>query len=161
MRSRPAWWVIAAIAASAIGVAPWTPLRAQEAAGMAPRTASYSIDATLDPSAHTLTGREMITWRNPGDKPAYSIRLHLYWNAWRNTESTWLQQRRLAGLSEELFERPAEDFGWQQLTELRLVNPDGTPGADLLPGFRYVQPVDQNAADRSLAAADLPVGIEP
>ena len=29
--------------------------RAQEPAGMAPRTASYSIDATLDPSARTIT----------------------------------------------------------------------------------------------------------
>jgi Peptidase family M1 domain len=153
--------VIAAMAASAIGVASWTPIRAQEPAGPAPRTASYSIDATLDPAAHTLTGREMITWRNPGDKPAYSLRLHLYWNAWRNTESTWLRQRQLAGLSEEMLESRAEDFGWQQVTELRLVNPDGSPGADLLPGFRYIQPVDQNTADRSLAAADLPVGIEP
>jgi hypothetical protein len=145
----------------AIGVASSAPVGAQEPAGFAPRTASYSIDATLDPAARSLTGRETITWRNPGDKPAYSIRLHLYWNAWRNTESTWLRQRRLAGLSEEIFESRAEDFGWQQVTELRLVNPDGSPGADLLPGFRYIQPVDQNTADRSLAAADLPVAIEP
>jgi Peptidase family M1 domain len=129
--------------------------------GFAPRTASYSIDATLDTGARTLTGREIVTWRNPGGKPAYSIRLHLYWNAWRNTESTWLKQLKLAGLEEELFDRPAADFGWQQVTELRLINPDGTPGADLLPGFRYIQPIDQNTADRSLAAADLPVGIEP
>ena len=77
------------------------------------------------------------------------------------TESTWLRQLKLAGLEEELFDRPAADFGWQQVTELRLINPDGTPGADLLPGFRYIQPIDQNTADRSLAAADLPVGIEP
>ena len=149
------------MAASAIGVASSAPVGAQEPAGLAPRTASYSIDATLDPAARSLTGREIITWRNPGDKPAYSIRVHLYWNAWRNTESTWLRQRQLAGLSEEMFESREKDFGWQQVTELRLVNPDGSPGADLLPGFRYIQPVDQNSADRSLAAADLPVGIEP
>jgi Peptidase family M1 domain len=149
------------MAASAIGVASSAPVGAQEPAGLAPRTASYSIDATLDPAARSLTGREIITWRNPGDKPAYSIRVHLYWNAWRNTESTWLQQRQLAGLNEEMFESREEDFGWQQVTDLRLVNPDGSPGADLLPGFRYIQPVDQNTADRSLAAADLPVGIEP
>jgi hypothetical protein len=161
MRSRPAWWVIAAMATTAIGVTSWTPVRAQEPAGLAPRTASYSIDATLDPAARTLTGREVVTWRNPGDTPAYSLRLHLYWNAWRNTGSTWLRQRQLAGLSEDMFDSRAQDFGWQQVTELRLVNPDGSPGADLMPGFRYVQPVDQNAADRSLAAADLPVGIEP
>jgi hypothetical protein len=136
--------------------------RAQDAAGMAPRTASYSIDATLDPAERTITGREVVTWRNSGTIPAYSIRLHLYWNAWRNTDSTWLRQRALAGLGrDELAERSASDFGWQQVTELRLVNPDGTPGADMLASFRYIAPTDQNRADRSLAAADLPVAVPP
>ena len=81
---------MAAIATSAIVLPATDAVRAQEPAGFAPRTASYSIDATLDPAARTLTGREIVTWRNPGGKPAYSIRLHLYWNAWRNTGSTWL-----------------------------------------------------------------------
>jgi hypothetical protein len=154
-------WLVTLVVACAIGLPASEAMRAQEPTGFAPRTASYNIDVTLDPAAHSLTGREVITWRHPGDKPAYSIRLHLYWNAWRNTDSTWLRQLQLAGLEEELFDRPAEDFAWQQITELRLLNPDGTPGADLLPGFRYIQPVDQNAADRSLAAAELPIGISP
>lgn len=161
MTSRPTPW-LGAVAAAAIALGPGHGVRAQEPGGLAPRIASYSIDATLDPAARTLTGREIITWRNPGTIPAYSIRLHLYWNAWRNTDSTWLRQRALAGLGQEaLAERTAADFGWQQVTELRLVNPDGTPGADLLPGFRYISPTDQNQADRSLAAADLPVAVPP
>ncbi len=52
------------------------------------KTASYDIDVRLDPAARTITGREVITWRNPGQIPAFSIRLHLYWNAFRNTRST-------------------------------------------------------------------------
>src|SRR5215208_2220884 len=63
----------------------------------APRTANYDIDVTLDPATRTLTGSELVTWRNPGQIAAYSFRLHLYWNAFRNTNSTWLKQRRLAG----------------------------------------------------------------
>jgi hypothetical protein len=161
MRFGRTWWVGTALVGSTLTLPASGTVRAQEASGFAPRTASYSIDATLDPAARTLTGAEIITWRNPGGTPAYSIRLHLYWNAWRNTGSTWLQQLRLAGLEPELFERPAADFGWQQVTELRLLNADGTPGMDLMPGFRYIQPVDQNADDRSLAAADLPVGVPP
>jgi len=42
------------------------------------RIANYDIDVTLDPKARTLTGSELITWRNPGQIAAYSIRLHLY-----------------------------------------------------------------------------------
>jgi hypothetical protein len=129
--------------------------------GLSSRTASYFIDATLDPTARTLTGTSVVTWRNPGDIPAYSIRLHLYWNAWRNTESTWLRQRQLAGLGSRLIDRPAEDFGWQELTALAVVNPDGSDGPNLLPVLRFIQPEDHNPSDRSLAAADLPDGVPP
>ncbi|HQZ39236.1 MAG TPA: M1 family metallopeptidase [Vicinamibacterales bacterium] len=150
-----------ALLACSLGAALTVPVQARQDAGLAPRTASYSIDATLDADARTLTGRETITWRNPGGVPAYSIRLHLYWNAWRNTGSTWLSQLALAGVEGDLLDRPAGEFGWQQVTELRVVNPDGSPGPDLMPSFRYIQPSDQNSADRSLAAADLPAGVAP
>ncbi|MEZ5286353.1 MAG: M1 family metallopeptidase [Vicinamibacterales bacterium] len=154
-------WPALVLAVLAAGAAPGVPVEARQAAGLTPPTARYSIDATLDAGTHGLTGRETITWRTPGGIPAYSIRLHLYWNAWRNTGSTWLQQLALGGVAGDLLDRPAADFGWQQVTELRLLNPDGTPGADLMPTFRYIQPSDQNPEDRSLAAADLPVGIPP
>src|ERR1700752_1183512 len=162
MRSRRYRSLAAVLITFALAIGGDDRTRAQEPASMAPRTASYSIDATLDPAARTITGREVVTWRNPGTIPAYSIRLHLYWNAWRNTDSTWLRQRALAGLGRNaLAERTASDFGWQQVTELRLVNPDGTPGADMLASFRYISPTDQNQADRSLAAAELPVAVPP
>jgi hypothetical protein len=154
-------WRLALVAALAVGLTPTGSLLAQDRDPLAPRTASYHIDATLDATARTLTGREVITWRNPAGVPAYSIRLHLYWNAFRDTNSTWLSQLRLGGLADELAGRAARDFGWQQITELRLLQPDGDPGPDLLPSLRYIQPNDQNPADRSLAAADLPVGIAP
>ena len=41
---------------------------------LAPRTADYDIDVTLDPATRTLTGRELVTWRNPGQVAAYSTR---------------------------------------------------------------------------------------
>jgi len=157
---RKVWLAVAAIAFIA-GVRSPAPLAAQSGEGMAPDIASYSIDATLDAAARTLTGREVITWRNPGNVPAYSIRLHLYWNAWRNTDSTWISQLKLAGRADQALGRPADEFGWQQVTELRLMNADGSAGPDLMPGFRYIQPGDQNPADRSLAAADLPNGVAP
>jgi hypothetical protein len=122
------------------------------------RTASYDIDVTLDPATRTLTGSEIITWRNPGALPAYSIRLHLYWNAFRNTNSTWLKQRQLAG-DNALGAAPESDFGYTNVTSLKQLNPDGSETE--LPRFRHISPDDQNRDDRSLAAADLPVGVQP
>jgi hypothetical protein len=149
------WLAIAALAAPAAQQQPpVSPLR-QDTNDVA----SYDIDVSLDPAARTLTGREVITWRNPGSIPAYSIRLHLYWNAFRNTNSTWLRQRQLAG-DDALGSAEESDFGYTQVTELVFLKPDGTED-NMLPRLRYISPDDQNRDDRSLAAADLPVGVPP
>ena len=59
----------ATLAALVLGAALTAPLQARQDTGLAPRIASYSIDATLDAAARALTGRETITWRNPGAVP--------------------------------------------------------------------------------------------
>lgn len=137
-----------------------TPLTsAQATPSVSPRIANYDIDVTLDPATRTITGRELITWRNPGQIPAYSIRLHLYWNAFRNTNSTWLKQRRLAG-HDPFASSPADDFGYTNVTRLVRLNDDGTE-TDLMKDFRFISPDDQNTEDRSLAAATLVDAVEP
>ena len=128
-------------------------------ANVSPRVADYDIDVTLDPAARTLTGTEVITWRNTGQIPAYSVRLHMFWNAFRNTNSTWLKQRQLAGTN-PFANSTEDDFGYSTITSLALLNTDGTE-TDMMPRFRYISPDDQNRDDRSLAAADLPVGVQP
>lgn len=152
---------LAAVAAVALLMAATGPVPVAARQTLAHATASYDIDATLDPAARRLTGREVITWRNPGTVPAYSVRLHLYWNAWSTTASSWVRQRALAGDEGDWADRAPGDFGWQHITELRLLDASGTPVADLLPTLRFVQPTDQNADDRTLVAADLPDGIAP
>lgn len=128
-------------------------------ANLSPDIAGYDIDVTLDPAARTLTGTEVITWRNTGQIPAYSVRLHMYWNAFRNTNSTWMKQRQLAG--DNPFSSASEqDFGYSTITAMTLINADGSE-TDMMPRFRYISPDDQNRDDRSLAAADLPVGVPP
>jgi len=62
---------------------------------LSPRNASYVIDATLDPSSRTITGSEVILWRNITTRPATELQFHLYWNAWRDDRSTWLREAKL------------------------------------------------------------------
>jgi hypothetical protein len=128
--------------------------------GVSARNANYDINVTLDPAARTLTGSELITWRNTGQIAAYSIRLHLYWNAFRNTNSTWLKQRHLVG-DDPFAGSPAGDFGYTIVTKIVRVNADGSEGADLMKDFRYISPDDQNTDDRSLGAATLVDAVEP
>jgi hypothetical protein len=127
---------------------------------VSPRTANYDIDVTLDPDTRRLTGSELITWRNQGVVAAYSIRLHLYWNAFRNTNSTWLKQRRLAG-DAPFAGASADEFGYTDITKITIVNADGGEAVDLTKALRFISPDDQNADDRTLAAADLATPIQP
>jgi hypothetical protein len=128
-------------------------------AAVSPRTANYDIDVSLDPATRVLNGSEVITWRNPGQIAAYSIRLHLYWNAFRNTNSTWLKQRHLAG-DNPFEDATAGDFGYTDVTRLVRLNDDGSE-TDLMKGFHFISPDDQNTDDRTLAAADLADPVQP
>jgi hypothetical protein len=122
-----------------------------------PRNASYTLQATLDPATHTLVGAGRLTWRNVSHSPATELRFHLYWNAWRNSASSWLREAQL-GSNASLAGRSAEDWGWIDLTTLA----DGRPGgSDLLPRARFIAPDDGNGDDRTVVAVPLDRPIEP
>ena len=123
------------------------------------RNANYDIDVRLDHGTRTLTGTSLIRWRNIGQGPADFLRLHLYWNAWRDTESTWMREEALTGGGDP--DRPPEDWAYINISALALANPDGSAGRDLLPALAFVQPDDGNLADRTLASVDLPSPVQP
>ncbi|MGE3274224.1 MAG: M1 family metallopeptidase [Vicinamibacterales bacterium] len=125
-----------------------------------PRNASYEIEARLSHDTQTITGTETIRWRNIGGAPADSLRLHLYWNAWRNTDSSWLRERRLAGNPSGAGDRGPGDWGYTTVTDLALVDAAGST-TDLMPGFAFVQPDDGNEDDETLAGVALPSAVQP
>ncbi len=154
---RPSSAVLLALAAALAAA----PSGAREAPGRAlsPRNASYAIQARLDPATRRIAGSEVATWRNVQDAATSELRLHLYWNAFRNTHSTWLRERRLAGdLPEDLRE---EDWGWIVVDSIRLLGADGRPGADLTRAARFAAPDDGNRQDRTVMVVPLPEAAPP
>ena len=67
----------------------------QDAAGPSPRNANYTIAATLDPATHTISGSGQLRWRNATSRPATELQFHLYWNAWRDANSSWMREQAL------------------------------------------------------------------
>lgn len=57
---------------------------------LSPRIANYDIDVKLDTSNRMLHGQETLTWFNKTEKPVQDLHFHLYLNAFRNTESTFM-----------------------------------------------------------------------
>jgi hypothetical protein len=127
--------------------------------GLSARNANYDIDVRLDHATRTLTGTEIIRWRNIGLAATNSLRLHLYWNGWRHTATTWMREDTLPG--GDYLDRAGEDWSYIDVLTLALANRDGSAGLDLMPAFTFVQPDDANPDDNTLASVALPAAIPP
>ncbi len=129
-----------------------------ESGARSPRNANYDIEVRLDHAARTLTGRETIRWRNISANPTRELQFHLYWNAWRNADSTWLRERRLAGVTTP---PRADAWGAIDVTAVRLrpPSPGGSGEAsslNLTSQMRFIAPDDGNAQDRTVMTVALP-----
>ena len=153
--------VSAAVTAQGPGAAPQSSPSSPPTGGpvRSARNANYTITARLDPASRTLTGDELIAWRNLATVPAASLRLHLYYNAWRNNRSSWMRERQLAG-NRDLESRPQEDWGWSDITAVRLIADGGAP-VDVTARLRFIAPDDGNQDDRTLAEVPLDAPVPP
>jgi hypothetical protein len=122
------------------------------------RNANYTLSARLDPATRTITGVGRLEWRNRTANPATELRLHLYWNAWRDNHSTWMKGMALAG-DTVLATRPQSDRSAIDLTALRVIDTATGRQTDLLPDVTFIAPDDGNTRDRTLmqVALDQPV----
>jgi peptidase M1-like protein len=126
---------------------------------LSPRNANYVIDARLDAASRTITGSEVITWRNITQRTATELPFHLYWNAWRNDRSTFLREATLAGRS--LAAVREEDWSRIDITSITMLPSGGSPPADLTSQQRFAAPDDGNADDRTVMAVPLARPIPP
>ncbi|MEO8260012.1 MAG: M1 family metallopeptidase [Acidobacteriota bacterium] len=134
-----------------------------------PRNASYSIEARLDPAARTITGSELIVWRNITAKTVDDLQFHLYWNAWRDDRSTWMREASLGGAVYR--NRVEQDRGRMDVTSVILVNtgpaaqpatPAGAPDrTDITSTRRFLAPDDGNRDDQTVMAVSLPRPVAP
>ena len=141
---------------------------------LSPRNASYDIDGTLDHATRTIEGRETIRWRNISTRPTDDLQFHLYWNAWRNRDSSWMRERALAdGVGS------VDDGDWsyldvtsiavrrvsttEQVPDVPAATAIFEPGPliDLTGDIRFLAPDDGNTADRTVMAVPLPEPLLP
>jgi hypothetical protein len=118
-----------------------------------PRNASYTIEARLDPATRTITGREIVTWRNITSKPATDLQFHLYWNAWKNPRSTFMRERALAGGAEP--PRRADEWARIDVSAVRIDGDDRTMAK------RFVAPDDDNPEDETVMLVPLTAVVAP
>jgi hypothetical protein len=122
---------------------------------LSPRNANYTITARLDPATRTITGSEIITWRNVTANPATDLQFHLYWNAWKNTRSTFMRERALSGGDANATPRSADEWSRIDVTAVTV------GGADRTSSKRFIAPDDENADDETVMSVPLAQTIAP
>jgi Peptidase family M1 domain len=121
---------------------------------LSPRNANYTIAATLDPAARTIAGSETITWRNISAHPATDLQFHLYWNAWKNTRSTFMRERALSGGADDRGRRADE---WARI-DVTAISVDGR---DRAASKRFIAPDDDNPSDETVMSVPLADPVAP
>jgi len=140
-------WAIRSAGWLGVAVALLVPLAA--VAQTAP--VAYDLSVSLDPTTHRLEGQGTVHWTNGSNRTTDELRMHLYLNAFRGPETTFMRERAADGGSDRL-----DPWGGIELETLRTAD-----GDDLLPGLEMIQPDDGNPNDATVARVPLPTPLGP
>jgi hypothetical protein len=130
-------------------------------AALSPRNANYEVAVTLDPNTKMLDGRQILTWRNIQDRPTDELWFHLYWNAWKNNQSTWILEARRRGRGDRFKKVARDDWSYLEVRSARLLPGTGYSEADLTASMRFEAPDDGNPDDRTVLVVPLPAPVGP
>jgi len=118
-------------------------------APLSPRIANYDMEISLDVDNKIITGKTILLWKNTTDVAADELYFHLYYNAFRNSESTFFSER---GVPDFLTKNIDENCGWGYSEILKFLDQDGQ---DLIPDAKYVSTDDNNAKDKTVLKVKL------
>ena len=63
-------------------------------AGLSTHVVAYHIKARLIPEENSILGEEELTWLNDSDKYISELQFHLYLNAFKNSRSSFMKEKR-------------------------------------------------------------------
>lgn len=119
----------------------------------------YQMDVRLDPSTQIISGSSVVTWTNPTQFFAPDLRFHLYYNAWKDEKTSFLNSFRM---EERDFKEWREgDWAYNEILHLAVLAGAGWEAADLTSQIEYIRPDDGNPHDRTVMRVPLPQPVGP
>jgi hypothetical protein len=116
----------------------------------------YEIRVELDNAKKMLSGHEDIVWQNTSSDPVPDMLFHLYWNAFKNENSTVMEESRQGGNLRGI-EVKDGDWGWIDVTSIQLAD-----GRDLLPSRTFVSADEpRHEGDQTVMRVVFPEPINP
>lgn len=120
---------------------------------LSPRIANYDISVSLDPAKELLAGEETLVWRNTSRDRITELQFHLYLNAFKNSQSTFMKES--GGTSRGAAIKPG-GWGWINVDAMKVRG-----GEDLKPKIEFIRPDDQNEYDETVIRVPLSRPVLP
>ena len=131
-----------------------TPAVGQQTA-LSSRIANYDMEIRLDTEEKKIYGEQTLLWHNPSGDTIRELQYHLYLNAFRNSESTFMKER---GIPDLLADPLINGCEWSWVNIENITDQDGN---DLTNGMHYIHPDDDNEEDRTVLSVPLTKPVLP
>ncbi|MFQ5640109.1 MAG: M1 family metallopeptidase [bacterium] len=123
------------------------------------RIANYEMDVKLDVQNRLIDGAEILTWKNTTNFPTSELQFHLYYNAWRNDQSSMFQSVRYRSFDFSNYRD--QDWAYCDVHSIKMLSGSGRSEADLTEKMEFIQPDDSNEHDRTVLRVMLPGPVAP
>jgi len=124
---------------------------------LSPRIANYTMHITLDTENKMLAAETTLNWKNPSlTDTVKTLQFHLYYNAFRNTESTFNKERADGNSFMGRIDVKSDPWGWSEIIEMQ-----DDAGNILTDKMKYIQPDDDNEDDRTVLEVTLAEAVLP
>ncbi len=120
------------------------------------RIANYDISVKLDATTHTLTGKETLLWTNTSPDNITELQFHLYLNAFKNRNSTFMKESGGQLRGEMMDNSKNGNWGW---TDIKSIQVRG--GESLTDKIKFIQPDDLNGKDQTVISVKLDKVLKP
>lgn len=120
---------------------------------LSPRIANYDITVRLDTKNRLLHGSETLKWFNQTGDTITELQFHLYLNAFRNSQSTFMKESGGVSRGNEIDQ---DGWGFSEVNKISLGN-----GEDLTSRMQFIHPDDDNAEDKTVFRLPLSTPLRP
>ncbi len=123
---------------------------------LTPRITNYKINADLNTETKIITGQMTLSWRNPSGDTVSTLQFHMYLNAFKNTESTFVKESGGQLRGKKIDDDDSISWGW-----IDIVKMEAEQGFDLTRNMSFIHPDDDNVNDRTVLEVALNKPVLP
>ncbi len=122
---------------------------------LSPRNANYDMEVSLNPETKIVDGKMKLNWINISPDTISELQFHLYLNAFKNTETTFMKESGGSFRGDKAGEDELS-WGWVNVQSMKIKG-----GENLTKKIEFIQPDDGNKSDQTVIRVPLQDSIMP